>query len=140
MNPVIAKIVGIKLPVWNNNIVQDNPRAQLKTKDGRPINEFIILTRPAVFKNGKIDNVRNIIIFRNVGTTDCYINGNIKLTPNSSLQFGSSNNTDLNYQIYSYDFPIDPFNAVGNNRLEIIESVLCELYTSSYQPQGIFLS
>ena len=140
MNPVIAKIVGIKLPVWNNNIVQDNPRAQLKTKDGRPINEFIILTRPAVFKNGKIDNVRNIIIFRNVGTTDCYINGNIKLTPNSSLQFGSSNNTDLNYQIYSYDFPIDPFNAVGNNRLEHIESVLCELYTSSYQPQGIFLS
>lgn len=140
MNPIIAKIVGITLPVWKNNLVQDNPRAALKTKDGRPINEFIILTRPAVFKNGSIDNVRNFIIFRNVGTTDCWINGNLKLTPNSSLQLGSSNNTDLNYQIYSYDFPADPFNAVGNNRLEIIECVLCELYTSSFQPQGISLS
>ncbi|MBK9728431.1 MAG: hypothetical protein IPO86_09965 [Saprospiraceae bacterium] len=140
MNPIIARSVGITLPTFNNASRVDNGRAILKTADGRPINEFITNIGRAVFKNGRIDNVRNMIIFKNAGTTDIMICGNIKLKPDGSLQLGSSNNVDLNFQIYSYDFPSDPFNANGFNRLEIIEVVLADKFTSSYQAQGIYVN
>lgn len=140
MNPFIASKVGIKLPVWDNSRVYENCRATLKTNSGESIREYITLIRPAVFTNGKIDNVKNVIILRNKGTTDVIICGNIKLSPNESIQLGSSNNIDLNFQIYSYDFPADPLNGSGNNRLEIIEMVLCELYTSLFNPKGIKLN
>lgn len=139
MNPIIAKIVGITLPKWNSNRTNENGRSQLKTADGSPINEFITNVLPAVNKNGRIDNVRNAIIFKNAGTTKVVVNGNVTLKPDGTIQLGSSNNRDLNFQIYSYDFPDDPFNANGNNRLEIIELVIASLFTSSYQPQGIQL-
>lgn len=137
MNPFIANIVGIQLPVWDNSRVYENCRALLKTSSGEAIREYYTLIRPAVFTNGKIDNVRNVIILRNKGTTDAIICGNVKLTPNESIQLGSSNNLDLNFQIYSYDFPGNPLNALGGNRIEIIEMVVCELYTSSFNPKGI---
>jgi hypothetical protein len=137
MNPIIAKLVKIQLPVWDNSRVYENARAALKTESGQSIGEYVTLIRPAVFINGYIDNVRNVIIFRNKGTTRCVICGNIYLDPNESIQLGSSNNVDLNFQIYSYDFPGNAQNALGGNRLEIVELVYSESYTASFNPKGI---
>jgi hypothetical protein len=136
MNPIIAKQVGVTLPMWDPSRVYENERRVPLNSSGKPRGEYISQIRQARFVNGYIDNVKNAIIFRNKGTTRCVICGNIYLDANESIQLGSSNNEDLNFQIYSFDFPGNPLNALGGNRLEIIELVLCEDYTTRFNPRG----
>lgn len=140
MNPFIAERYNIKLPVWNSARTVDNGCAILRTKSGEAIREFITLIRPAQFMNGIIDNVRNSILFKNNGTSNILIDGNWTLKPGEVITFGSSNNLDINFQRHVFTFPSDPFNGAGNNRLEIVETILSEPFASSYQPRGVQLS
>lgn len=138
MNPHIALLKNIKLDqaifFTRKN---DNKNARLTNISGEPIRQWSKRYLSPIFKNSYLDGNKNHLIIQNVGDTKVIIDGNFTLLKGASHNIGSSNDTDFNAERFHFDFPEDPLNLLGTNRLEICEVVISESWFTEIGDYGI---